>query len=377
MNISKLFKTLLMRFFYYTRNRAKRTVYFVSSRGQYSDSPRAISEAIHGIDPTIQLIWRSKKGVSMPSYVKQVFSKFEVTLVQARADAWVMNNLSNPDKGTWKSPSVFFVETWHGDRGFKKIAYAAKEAMGEGYHDIAEDKSNFDLFTAASDYGEMKARKGLRYKGKILKIGLPRNDKLIHPEYHKEYANEIRQELGISSDVKILLYAPTFRDKTKGVQSVDVDLKQTMEALKDTGYKWVCLVRAHSVSKGLDVNFDNVMDVTSFGDMSDLLLIADCLISDYSSCSGDFILTRRPCVLAHFDRDSYESKDRSLWYNPDETGYLIAKNQDQMNEIMRNLYSYDHVAISQKVLDFYKSYDKDNSSMVVAQSIVDWVNRSR
>lgn len=360
---------------YYTRNRKRKSVYFVSFGGQYSDSPRAISEAIHVIDPTIHLVWRAEVGVEMPSYVEKVYTHRDAMIAQARADAWVMNNMSDPDRGTWKSPSVFFVETWHGDRGFKKIAYAAKSSMGGAYHEIASNKANFDLFTAASDYGEMKARKGLLYKGEVLKIGLPRNDKLIHPEKHAQYASEVRRKLGISDKVKILLYAPTFRDKSKGKQQVLVDLTQVMEELKKTGYDWICLVRAHRVSKELDFDPNICKDVTSFGDMSDLLLVADCLISDYSSCSGDFILTGRPCVLAHYDRADYETSARTLWYNPDQTGYLIAKNCDEMMHIMSHLYEYDHKAISSKVLDFYKSYDTDNSAEVVAQRIVNWVNR--
>ncbi len=365
-----------MRFFYLTKNPKKKSIYFISFRGQYSDSPRAISEEIHKIDPSITIYWKAKEGVEMPSYINKVFTKFHAMVVQSRADAWVMNNMSTPNEGTWKSPAVFFVETWHGDRGFKLIAYAAKEAMGNNYKDIADNKANFDLFTAGSDYGAMKARKGLRYDGEILMEGLPRNDKLVNIVNYQDEVIEIREKLKISLDTKILLYAPTFRDKNKNKQNVVVDLKQCLDSLNSLGEKWVCLIRAHSSSFGLDIDVDkDIIDVTNFGDMSDLLLIADCLITDYSSCAGDFVLTKKPCVLAHFDREQYETGARKLWYNPDETGYLIARTQEEINRILCHLYEYDHAKIAEKVNTFYGTHESGKATSVVVERLLKWIYR--
>ena len=104
--------------------------------------------------------------------------------------------------------------------------------------------------------------------------------------------------------------------------------------------------------------------------MADLLLIADLLITDYSSSAGDFLLTGRPLVLAHFDRKDYESQKRSLWVNPEEAGYLVAKNQDELNQILSHLYSYDHQAIADKINSFYGTRETGQSSEAVARRII-------
>jgi CDP-glycerol glycerophosphotransferase len=104
--------------------------------------------------------------------------------------------------------------------------------------------------------------------------------------------------------------------------------------------------------------------------MADLLLIADLLITDYSSCAGDFLLTGRPLVLAHFDLELYGQQGRSLWVNPEEAGYLVAKNQGELNQILSNLYSYDHQAIADKINRFYGTKETGQSSEAVARRIL-------
>ena len=173
------------------------------------------------------------------------------------------------------------------------------------------------------------------------------------------------------------MFAPTYRDSIKGKQSSQVDINECLQCLKENGENWICLVRAHSSSKGLSVDLnESIIDVSHKYDMTDLLLISDCLITDYSSCAGDFILTNRPCILAQFDRDEYENHSRELWIDPDETGFLIAKTQEELNHILENLYSYNHTEIAQKVNQFYGTHETGNSSVITAKKIINWMNKN-
>jgi len=47
----------------------------------------------------------------------------------------------------------------------------------------------------------------------------------------------------------------------------------------------------------------------------ELLLIADILITDYSSIYIDFLLTNKPIVFYAYDIKNYLSKDRELYFN--------------------------------------------------------------
>ncbi|MEE1084335.1 MAG: CDP-glycerol glycerophosphotransferase family protein [Paludibacteraceae bacterium] len=373
MDLKNKLKDLAMWYYYYTRNRDKKSVYFSAFHGQYSDSPRAIAEALHEIAPEIQQIWQSNNKSNMPDYVTRVFSNSECRKAMARANAWVMSGTYS-----WKANSILSVAVWHGDRGFKKVAYAAKESMGENYKGFKKRMywANADIFTTGSDYGIMQAHEGFRYDGEIINEGLPRNDKLINLSQNCEYANSIREKLNLSKDTKVLLYAPTFRDKSKEKQAINVDLNKVISLLSKNGSKWICLVRSHAASKGLLLNEGiECLDVSDFGDMADLLLISDILITDYSSSAGDFILTERPCILVHFDRKIYEDSVRNLWFDPDESGFLIAKTQEELDKIVSNLYSFDHKVIAEKVNKFYGTRETGKSAMIVAQRIKDWVYR--
>ena len=116
-------------------------------------------------------------------------------------------------------------------------------------------------------------------------------------------------------------------------------------------------------------------DVTDYPDMADLLLVADMLITDYSSCAGDFLLTGKPVVLAHFDRQDYQDKHRTLWVNVEEAGYLVAKNQQELNSLLSRINTYNHQEIDKKVLDYYGTKESGNSAEAVAHRIISELNK--
>jgi CDP-glycerol glycerophosphotransferase len=306
----------------------------------------------------------------VPDYVTVVSPKpYTALKAQAQADVWVLNYVYRVNSGIYKGSDQFYIQTWHGDRGLKMIGYADKLTKPKSHNGYV--MSDCNLFLAASDYGVMKAHKGLRYESEVITVGMPRNDKLTNIQAYKEEIVEIRKRIGIAEDTNILLYAPTYRE-AGGELQCQIDIEQTVANLEANGRKWTCLIRSHSLTKQLKVSEDKAVcrDVSDYPDMADLLLVTDLLITDYSSCAGDFLLTGKPVVLAHFDRESYQSKDRQLWVNPEKAGYLVAKNQQELNEIMKNIDTYDHKNIDEKVLQFYGTKESRHASETVVERIL-------
>lgn len=370
--IKKWVRKTYMYLCYMTRPRKEKSVFFASFRGQYSDNPRAISECLHEMAPDVKIVWLVKPQFQkyVPDYVTIVPPKPRLALkAQAQASVWVLNYTYRKHLGVYKGRDNFYIQTWHGDRGLKTIGYLT----GEGSkNDIdGHNMSECDLFIAASDYGVKKARQGLRYEGEVLVEGMPRNDKLVNIGNYSGEADKVRETLGIGNDVKVMLYAPTFRDEESTLQCA-IDIGQTLESLETNGEKWMCLVRSHSLTKKISTDSDSstYFDVSSYPDMADLLLIADLLLTDYSSCAGDFLLTEKPVVLVHFDKEEYLSKARSLWINPMEAGYLVAKDQSELNTILSHIYTYDHKAIANKINTFYGTKEYGKSSEAVAKRII-------
>ena len=102
--------------------------------------------------------------------------------------------------------------------------------------------------------------------------------------------------------------------------------------------KWVCLVRAHSLSKGLCVeNRKDIIDVSLYPDMTDLLLISDILITDYSSSAGDFILQHKSTILALFDIEDYSRNCRFFNFDLKELKFIKAFSQSKLDVILQNI----------------------------------------
>ena len=355
---------------YILRNRKSESVFFNSFWGKYSDNPKAISESLHKLAPEIEQIWILSKNNEkyVPDYVRVVHPETIMAWKKlAQSKIWVFNVTYRQRSGIYKGDKTFYIQTWHGDRGIKRIGYL-KEDKKENYN--GQDLSKCNLFVVGSEYGEKKARTGQRYEGEFVKVGMPRNDRLVNLGQYSGEIVGIKKSLGLDNDAKVLLYAPTYRDGVVQKQNCVIDITQSLNSLSSTGEKWICLIRAHSSSKGIKFKGNEAIDVTSYPDMANLLLIADLLITDYSSCAGDFILTGKPVVLAHFDKEDYQNESRTLWVNPNEAGYLIANNQEELNDLLSNLYSFNHKTISERIKNYYVTYETGHSSDYLAKRII-------
>ena len=142
--------------------------------------------------------------------------------------------------------------------------------------------------------------------------------------------------------------------------------------LKQTNEKWICFIRAHSASKGFrcESNNDKVIDVTDYPEMSHLMLVADVLITDYSSSAGDFVLTGKPVVLYHKDYQEYLSSDRSFYFELKDIPYFFANNQDELENIICSVISENSAEENCKnVLDFYGACESGGA----AEKCVSWI----
>lgn len=360
------------------KKKREKTAYFLSFSGsQYSDSPRMISEKLHEMAPDIKVVWCGTKQmkIQLPEYVKWVeLGTIKSLQAQAQADVWVFNGVV--PSGTYKRKDTFYIQTWHGDRAFKRIGLDAASIMGKrytGYRKYMEPKI-CNLFITASDSGSKMMRSAFNYQGEILDVGMPRNDKLVKVSAHISESDKIRHKLGVSNNERIMIFAPTFRDHSKGKQNTNVDLSRLLNILEKDGQKWCCLMRAHTLSLGIEnlQNDSRIIDATQYPDMADLLLVSDILITDYSSSAQDFVLTGRPVVLAQFDIEEYINNSRALYYDPMETGFLIAHNQSEIEKIFNELWMFDHLKICEQVKNFYGIHECGNSTELICKKIVDW-----
>lgn len=351
-------------------------VVFISFSGKsYSDNPRAISEKLHELHPEFKIIWlfinpEEKRKIS-PNYIQCIKSGSFKALKELSTSKFWIDNFTKPIY-TYKSKKQVYIQTWHGERGFKKILYDSPFVSSK---DKYIENRICNLAVSGSEYGNMQYRSAFKYDGKILQEGCPRNDILLNN--NKALVNKIKKSLNIEDITKVLLYAPTLRREAankKSKQAIgNIDLNEVLSVLeKKTNEEWVCFVRAHSAVNGIAgiPKGEKFIDVSLYEDMNELLLISDILITDYSSSAGDFALVKRPIILFQNDREEYLKKDRTFYFDINKSPYMVVFNQDELIEIIKKLNINTIIKNCKEILDFYGTHETGKAAEAVVNYII-------
>ena len=336
----------------------KRVVFASFGGRKFDDSPRAIYEEM--LDRNEFSDWDYVWAFVNPDQfeipkgrkVKIDTLSFFSTILSSRV--WVSN--SGMDRGIgFHKKGIIKIETWHGSP-IKKIG--GEENKGSML--ISNDTTRVDnevIRCAQSDYDlEIFARINKVNKDCFLLSDLPRNDILAQGISEKR-AYEIKRQIGITDDRKVLLYMPTYReylvDKNMDIYfTPPLVLKKWKDILGD---QYVLLMRAHyAVSRALGVKNDGfVFDVTNYPVLSDLYLISDVLISDYSSSFFDYSILDRPMICFAYDLEEY-SEMRGLYFDlSEELPCKINKTED---EVIAEINTLDYSKASMRTHQFHMKY---------------------
>ena len=331
-------------------------VVFSSFKGaSFSDSPRAIAEALHEMRHDADIVFQLGKEADAPAWVRRVAPRSLRWVGEMSTARVYVDNFNRPFYQI-KFSDQKYVQTWHGDRGFKRVLYDMDPDGG------FPDYKYMDLAVAGSDFCEKMYRTAFRYGGEVLKVGLPRNDALVNPMPMRE----ARRRTGLPQDKKILLYAPTFRDSARGgLFHPPFDLAAAVSALRaETGEDWICAARAHDLNAGV-AGAD--ADVTKYPDMAELMMASDMLLTDYSSCAGDFPLLGRPTVLYH----PAERFERALYFDVEKSPYRIAHTEAELRDLL--IQTGDARQNADEILAFFGTHETGRSAAAVAARISEWM----
>ncbi|MFI6325146.1 CDP-glycerol glycerophosphotransferase family protein [Nonomuraea sp. NPDC050556] len=315
------------------------TVYVVNDGRLYADSVRAIYEERLRRGDDREHIWVVKDGAFVPpgdpSIVRAGSREHHAALARSRH---IVTNAFLPAWFRAREDQVV-VQTWHGTPA-KRIGndqpHMTRDPRPPVWHRQAAEVRGWDVLLSQSPWATEVLRKAFGYQGEVLESGLPRNDVLVSPD-RSALAAAIRTRLGLAEGKRVVLYAPTWRDYDRKNAMVKLDLAKAREVL---GADHEILVRAHPM-QAMPAVPDIAHDVTTYPDMADLLLIADVLVTDYSSSMFDFVATGRPIVYYTYDLDKYASR-RGLYVDlPSQApGPLLSTSA----EVMEALRSLDSVA---------------------------------
>lgn len=348
----------------------KKKVYFSSFSGKlYNENPRYVCEALHAVCPEAKIIFRlnhdGMRQDDVPDYVKKVGQMSPAAFYHmATARVIVKNAALMPYMAKFKDQK--YIQLWHGDRGLKKILLDLDPTAAERH----PDWKYMDIGVSGSEFGSrVYLRSAFGYKGEIMEVGYPKNDLLMaNPA---EIREKVYRKLNLPENTKFILYAPTFRDQTiGGAISANFSAEALLKALEaSSGEKWMILNRGHILNSA--VKSDAGIDVSRYPDVSELLLVCDMMITDYSSIAGDYLLMNRPIILYHADVAQYASQERALVFDPEKSPYKIAHNMDELIDIACN---FGNAGENCRALyDFYGVRETGKASVLVAERIREYL----
>lgn len=351
----------LIRLFYIFPINKKRVVFFSYYGKQYSCNPKAISDyLLTNNKGNYEIIWAftnpedylflEKKDIKIVKYqsLKHIFlqATAKYTINNCGAFSWIPLRKNQ-----------FHINTWHAGGAYKRLT------TGTSFNRHLTAKETTHMISGCKLFTKYNIMDCFDYKGKVLEIGMPRNDVFFDSEKMKKTGNKAREELKIQPNDFLVLYAPTWRYDNNIPSPNFEELKKAVTERFNKNVVIAC--RSHSVKSQ---TYENIIDATDYPDMQDLLCAADMLITDYSSSIWDFSFTYKPCFLYVEDLEKYE-KEQGFLTDIREWGFPLCRNNE---ELVQNIKNYDSHEFRQKMdhhHNIFGSFEKGTAAKTFCEEI--------
>lgn len=384
-------KLKYMKYYLFNSVDDKLIVFEVFTGRKYCDSPKALYEYMLNnskykdykfvwcfINPeNYQFLLKNSNTTIVKIGTRDYYKNF------AKAKYWFANSLLPLELK--KKKKQVFLQTWHGTplKRLRCDIECTNETINKRQDTLFtnnKDTSRFDYFISPSSFATEKFissfdLKKLNKENIIIEKGYPRNDFLFN--YSDTNIKNIKKQLGIKSNKKIILYAPTFRDNQRELGlgytyelGIDFDKLASFFA-----QDYIILFRTHYfIANSFDFSKykDFIIDVSLYDDINDLYIISDILLTDYSSVFFDFANLKRPMLFYMYDLDLYKNNLRDFYFDLDVLPGPICEQEDELIESIKNINNYwkTYKKKYEKFNQRFNYLDDKNASKRVVQEII-------
>jgi len=279
------------------------------------DSPLAIDAELARRRPDLTRFWAvADYSVEVPDDAVPLLRYTErwwTELARARyvvTNCWLVN-------GAIPRPYQTVLQTWHGTP-YKRLGMDRLTGQPGSADRLRHSSSVWDLMISQNPFSSERFRSAYLFANQMLEIGYPRDDVLVTGASAERLA-AIRQRLGIAPGQRVVAYLPTWRDDNRTLD-VGLDPATLVDRL---GPEWTLLLRGHSYTHRRDRQRVDpgrraaMVDATMYPDTAELFLVADVLVTDYSSVMFDYSLTGKPMIFLTPDLEEYASQVRGAYFS--------------------------------------------------------------
>lgn len=258
-----------------------------------------------------------------------------------------VHSFGRDDVMNYTLQNTIFVNLYHGMNIKKLLIYNRRD----------------DLDIATSAETKIKRKKVFPNCKNLLITGEPKNDIFFKEAQRKKILKKYNLEKYY--DKIIISYLPTYRTYQKEFEPLFCNKPNFKNA--------VIFEKNHLLAVHNFHQFDNVINISKKDfDVQELLSITDILVTDYSSCYFDFLLTERPIISYLYDHERYVS-ERGLCYELDEfvIGNVCRNENEVSNEISAYLYNME-MNIEQRIRfkNKFHKYQEGNFSEKIFNKII-------
>lgn len=250
------------------------------------------------------------------------------------------------------------IQVWHAVGAFKTFGYS-RLGMPGGPKVQSLNHRNYTKALVSSHNIADKYAEGFGIApDKIQPLGIPRTDIFFDEPKKQAIRERLAQDLPFIKGKKVILFAPTFRGN--GQQSAYypfemLNFRAIYEALHED---YVFLLKIHPFVQNkptLPYEYsDFYYDVSDYREINDLLLVADQLITDYSSVCFEYALLNRPMIFFAPDLADY-MQSRSFYFNYFD--FIPGSLAENTGELINQL---QHPQVDQAKLDGFVNFFFDD-----------------
>lgn len=327
-------------------------VLFVSFMGMgFNDSPKAVYDYMksHPEYSKYRCVWAFEHPEQYPDLDSVLIDSAKYFRIAFKAKYWVTN--TNIERGLkFKKKKQVYLNTWHGIA----LKHIGNDCPGRNDYNF----DTVDHLVVSGNYDEKVWKSAFNANANTyLRCGMPRNDELWLAT--EDRRNELKAKLGLPSDKKIILYAPTWRDSTDGGKNYEIKPPIHFDNWKkELGSEYIVLFRAHHLTtKVLGVQFDDfVRDYSEYNNVNDLMIVSDLLITDYSAISFDYSVLCKPIFCYAYDYETYLS-DRGTYFDIDKKyPNKACRTEDELLSRIKNIDYNTECANTKRFRDEFIQY---------------------
>lgn len=299
----------------------RNVVLFGTGTGLYHDNPKYLFEfLLQNKDHRIKYspywiasdstIYEELKIKNIPVIKK---GSLRAAFYASRASAYFVSS-SVMDVFYFISDQTILIQLWHGVP-IKYIGYDSKfdsdgltrtdKTFGFNY-----TYQRFNYFIIEDERYKFLFENAFRIEPEVIKsYGQPRNIPLYMNDI--EWKDLVKSKLNINKIKKIILYAPTFRDNGGDYELIKKFLNMdSINKLKSLDF--IVVLKMHPKLKDnvkirdlIHSYNGDVLNFSDYGDIQDLLLISDVVITDISSLAFDYLIKSNDLCIYFPDQEEY------------------------------------------------------------------------